>query len=107
MAIPQRGEVWIADLGLAAKVRPVLILSTSYSDRDYALIGVVPHTTSPRGSAFEVELRVPRLRRGAFNVQGLMAVPTAKFIRRIVSLQPDQILAVETAVAGWLGLREV
>jgi len=27
MADPTRGEVWIVDLGLAAKVRPCLILS--------------------------------------------------------------------------------
>ena len=43
MAIPSRGEVWLADLGLAAKVRPVLALSVEYSDADYALLAVVPH----------------------------------------------------------------
>ena len=26
----KRGEIWIADLGLAAKVRPVLVLSVAY-----------------------------------------------------------------------------
>ncbi len=32
-----RGEIWIADLGSAAKVRPVLILSVPYSGQDHAL----------------------------------------------------------------------
>ncbi len=27
MNLPERGEVWLADLGLAAKVRPVLVVS--------------------------------------------------------------------------------
>jgi hypothetical protein len=26
----RRGEIWIADLGMVAKVRPVLILSVEY-----------------------------------------------------------------------------
>ena len=37
---PERGEVWLADLGLAAKVRPVLVISVAYADADYALICV-------------------------------------------------------------------
>jgi len=35
MPTPQRGDVWLADLGLAAKTRPVLVLSVPFSDRDY------------------------------------------------------------------------
>lgn len=104
MPEPQRGEVWIADLGLAAKVRPVLVFSVPYSDRDYALVTVVPHTTSARGSDFEVSLRVPKLKPGAFNVQGLMAVPAAKFIRPIATLQPAQISAIEDRILSWLGM---
>lgn len=104
MPIANRGEVWLADLGLAAKVRPVLILSVPYSDSDYALHAVVPHTTSPRGSDFEVTLTVQGLREGAFNVQGLLAVPTAKLLRKISQLTPGQIEAVEIAVRRWLGL---
>ena len=58
MALPERGEVWLADLGIAAKTRPVLIVSVPYADRDYALIQVVPHTTRPRGARFEVQVFV-------------------------------------------------
>ncbi len=44
MGGPERGEVWLADLGLAAKVRPVLVVSVPFTDRDFALIQVVPHS---------------------------------------------------------------
>ena len=44
------GEVWIVDLGLAAKVRPCLILSDYPSDNELALVIVVPHTTAARGN---------------------------------------------------------
>ena len=50
---PQRGEVWLVDLGLAAKVRPALVISVPANDEDRALVTIVPHTTSPRGSRFE------------------------------------------------------
>jgi len=106
MPIAKRGEVWLADLGVAAKIRPVLILSVPYSDSDYALHAVVPHTTSLRSSDFEVKLTVQGLREGAFNVQGLLAVPTAKLLRKISQLTPDQIEAVEIVVKKWLSLSE-
>ena len=50
----QRGEVWLVDLGLAAKVRPCLVLSVPAAEQDRALIAVVAHTTSPHESRFEV-----------------------------------------------------
>jgi hypothetical protein len=34
---PQRGEVWLVDLGLAAKVRPALMISIPAEDVDRAL----------------------------------------------------------------------
>ena len=104
MALPERGEFWLADLGMAAKTRPVLVVSVPYSDSDYALIGVIPHTTTPRGSQFEIVLRTPSLQPGAFNVQGMLAVPAAKFIRRLGTASPDQLAQVEAAVRRWLGL---
>src|SRR5205085_10026681 len=67
MAQPKRGEVWLADLGLAAKVRPVLVVSIPYSDADYALVCVIPWTTTPRGSQFEVNIQVPGLQPGSLN----------------------------------------
>lgn len=54
MATPRRGEVWLVDFGFAGKTRPALIVSTPYGDQDRALVTVVPHTTSLRGSPFEI-----------------------------------------------------
>ena len=51
-----RGDVWQADLGMAAKVRPVLVFSVPFGDKDYALVSVIPHTATARGSQFEVSL---------------------------------------------------
>jgi mRNA-degrading endonuclease toxin of MazEF toxin-antitoxin module len=54
VSTPERGEVWLADLGFAAKVRPALVVSVPFADRDYALIEAVPHTTQKRGEQFEI-----------------------------------------------------
>jgi mRNA interferase MazF len=102
--MPRRGEVWLADLGLAAKIRPVLVISVDYSDTDYALIAVVPHTTSPRASTFEINLAISGLKPGVFNVQGLFAVPEPKLFKKIAKLTPDQMSEIEIAIMKWLGL---
>jgi mRNA interferase MazF len=83
MPNPKRGEVWLVDLGYAAKVRPCLVLSIPASDKDRALATLVPHTTSTRGSRFEVSVKVPFLREGAFDIQNLVTIPHAKLIRKV------------------------
>ena len=103
MSKTKRGEVWLADLGLAAKVRPVLVVSIPFGDLDYALVTVIPHTTIPRGSNFEVSLPLPYLQKGAFNIQGALAIPEAKFIRRLGTLSPDQLTQVTNTLKRWLG----
>lgn len=105
MPIPKRGEIWLADLGFAAKTRPVLILNTPFSDSDYALYTVVPHTTSTRNSAFMVTLSVTGLKPGSFNIQGLTAVSPTVFIRKLGKLQPNQMELIEISVKKWLGFQ--
>jgi mRNA interferase MazF len=105
MPIPKRGEIWLADLGFVAKTRPVLILSVPFSDSDYALITVVPHTTSTRSSEFKVKLSVAGLRPGSFNLQALTAVSPSVFIRRLGRLQPAQMELIEVSVKKWLGFQ--
>lgn len=104
MSAPQRGEVWLVDLGMAAKVRPALVISVPASDLDRALATLVPHTTSTRGSAFEVPVSVPFLRSGAFDAQGLVTVPHAKLLRSLGRLSRPQLASIEHAVKAWLGL---
>lgn len=103
MKPPSRGEVWLVDLGMVAKVRPALVLSIPASDLDRALLTLVPHTTSVRGSRFEVELPVPFLRPGAFDAQSLVTLPHAKAVRRLGKLRQGQLAEVEKYVGRWLG----
>ncbi len=54
MPTPRRGEVWLVDLGMVAKVRPCLVLSVPIGPQDRVLATLIGHTTSTRGSQFEV-----------------------------------------------------
>ena len=104
MPNPSRGEVWLVDLGYAAKVRPCLVLSIPALDQDRALVTLAAHTTSPRGSRFEVNVKVNFLRAGVFDAQNLVTIPHAKLIRKLGVLAPAQLATVEDAVRFWLGL---
>ena len=104
MNSPKRGEVWLVDLGMAAKVRPALVLSVPAGDDDRALVTLVPHTTSVRGTAFEAAVAVPFLRVGAFDAQNLVTIPHAKLIRNLGRLNAQQLATVELAVRTWLAL---
>ena len=104
MPNPSRGEVWLVDLGYAAKVRPCLVLSIPAADEDRALTTLVPHTTSLRNSRFEIKQKVRFLREGGFDAQNLVTIPHAKLIRKLGSLTPIQLTEIENIVRFWLGL---
>ena len=84
----------MADLGLAAKTRPVVIVSRFDPDPPRALILYVPLTTQNRQSSYEVAL--PRLRfldrDCVANVQGLGSLPTVRLERRLGKL-PDEVMS--------------
>ena len=105
MKSPQRGEVWLVDLGMAAKVRPAVVISVPADDTDRALVTLVPHTTSPRSSRFEVAVGIPFLRAGVFDAQNLITIPHAKLIRVLGRLSSVQLGAVERVVCTWLGIQ--
>ena len=47
MANPLRGEVWLVDLGMVAKIRPCLVFCVpAAGPNDRVLVTVVAHTTS-------------------------------------------------------------
>jgi mRNA interferase MazF len=100
---PARGEVRLFDLGMAEKVRPALIVSVFYGDLDRALITIVPHTTSLRGSKYEIPVNVPYLRAGAFLVQNVATYPNVRAVRKLGALKPEQFDAVFTGLLGLLG----
>ena len=103
MKAPQRGEVWLVDLGMTAKVRPALVVSVPANDADRALVTLVPHTTSVRGSRFEVAVQVAFLKTGAFDVQSLVTIPHARLLHVLGKLNATQLSAVEAVLRTWLG----
>ena len=90
---PQHGEVWLADLGLAGKTRPVVILSRTDVDPPRALTIYVPITTQDRSSHYEIGLgHLSFLDQASVaNVQGIGSLPLVKrserFPRRPVASQ--------------------
>ena len=104
MKRPNRGEVWIVDLGMAAKTRPCLVVSIPIIDSDRVLTTVVAHTTTVHGTRFEVSIPRGFLKPGAFDVQNIASVPCGKFIRRIGQLTPTEKKSVELVLLSWLGL---
>lgn len=104
MKAPRRGEVWLVDLGLAAKIRPCLVLGVPGPD-DRAIVTVVPHTTSLRGTPFEASVSARFLKTGAFDAQGIVTVPTVRLMRQLGVLSPEQLNAVLRAVCRWLGIK--
>jgi len=94
----------LVDLGCAAKVRPCLVLNIPLLDTDRALARVIPHTTSPRGTRFEVAIPASFLASGVFDAQNPTTTTPAKLIRKLGELTADQLNQVEDAVRTWLGL---
>ena len=101
----QRSEIWLVDLGYLGKVRPVLVVSIPFLDHERTLCLVVPHTTTLKGTQFEVSLEHPALKEGAFDVQQTAAVQASKFVRRLGALNLEQMGLVEQAGAKGLGLK--
>lgn len=94
----------MVDLGLAAKVRPCLVLSVPLEESDRSLVTVVPHTTTLRQSRFEIAASSKFLRAGAFDAQGIVTVPTVRLMNRLGVLTAEQLRAVEKGVCLWLGI---
>jgi len=73
---PKVGEVYLVDLGIAGKVRPVVEVSREDPEAPRALSAVVPLTSQNRDSRYEVKMpRVPWLSLQSFaNVQAISSV---------------------------------
>ncbi|MDP2919257.1 MAG: type II toxin-antitoxin system PemK/MazF family toxin [Dehalococcoidia bacterium] len=104
----QRGEVWWADLLLPSGRRPVVLLSRNavYRIKDSCTIG--PITRTIRGIPSEVRLGPEDglSSECVVNLDNIMTIPRAQFIRRIAALSADKINAVDLAIIFALGLGE-
>ena len=52
-------EVWMTDFGMAAKVRPALLLTGNPAPDELDLVTVLLHTTSLRGNRWELNIPKP------------------------------------------------
>jgi mRNA interferase MazF len=143
MSAPERGEVWLVDLGMAAKVRPCLVLSIPVLDTGRALATSIARRNAPpdlfeqgwtgltgwterartrfeMGRArrescsswlsllfhphSEVPIRVHFLREGVFDIQNMITVPHARYIRNLGKLTDAQLQMIVNVVRLWLHL---
>lgn len=104
---PRPGEVWLADLGLAAKARPVVIVSRYDVSPPRALILYVPLTTQNRQSEYEVAL--PKLsfldRDSIANVQGIGSLPHVRLERKLGKLPDEAMNNIKRALSFVLDLK--
>jgi mRNA interferase MazF len=95
------GEVWLADLGLAAKTRPVLIVSRDDPDPPRVLVLYVPLTRQYRGGPYEVDLGHLRFLDypSYANVQGLGSLSAVRLERFLGGVPSDLFDKVKTAIS--------
>lgn len=94
------GDIWLADLGLAAKTRPVLIVSRLDPDAPRVLITYVPLTTQHRGSRYEIPVGdLPFLHQpSVVNVQGIGSLVEPRLERKLGQLSPAVMAEIKDAL---------
>ena len=103
---PKAGDVWFADLGIAGKSRPVLVLAVPDDADARSLVIVAPLTSQIRGMRGEVNLGKPRWlpKPSAVNVQGLASFDCHKFSRRMGALTQAEMELVKKSLRDLLDL---
>jgi mRNA interferase MazF len=91
MPVVNAGEDWMIDFGLAAKVRPALLLTGSPADDELDIVTMRLHTTALRGNRWELSIPKPFLKPGAFHLQQIPTVSTVKLERRLGALSRDEM----------------
>ena len=80
------GDVWLVDLGLAAKTRPCVILSDYPADDELALLVIVPHTTAIRNNRWEIAIPKSFLKVGVFHLQQIQSIPIVRLQKKLGAL---------------------
>ena len=105
MGPPKPGEVYWADPGMKAKVRPLLVVLRKDPKAGRALAVCVPCTTEIRGGDYEVVL--PRVRwlpgaeDGVANVLGITSIEHHRLERRAGRYEPRAVAAIRKRI-GWM-----
>jgi mRNA interferase MazF len=96
------GEVWMVDFGMAAKVRPALLLTGEPTPDELDLVTVLLHTTSLRGNRWELNIPKPFLKPGSFHLQQIQTISTVKLERRVGVLTNEEMDRVRSALKNRL-----
>jgi mRNA interferase MazF len=105
MPAAKPGEVWVVDLGMAAKVRPCLILTPPPKGNELDVFTVVSHTTSQRGNRWEIGISKPFLdKQGVFDVQRVATVASVKLERKLGEIATAELDDILDRLAERLGM---
>jgi mRNA interferase MazF len=99
MAAINPGEVWLVDFGMAAKVRPALLLTGNPASDELDLVTVLLHTTALRGNRWELSIPKSFLKPGAFHLQQVQTISTVKLERRLGILTAEEMKQVRDALS--------
>jgi mRNA interferase MazF len=99
MPLINRGEVWIVDFGLAAKIRPALVLTDAPADNELDIVTLLLHTTALRGNEWELSIPKSFLKPGAFHLQQVQTVSTVKLERKLGTLSTEEMKRVTAGLA--------
>ena len=101
-----RGDVVLVDLGMAAKVRPCVVVSILDPDQQRNMSVVVPMTTEIRGGTFEVPFPKPTWLRqeSVVNLLGIAGVDNFRIERRLAAFPTDKLVEIESGLRRLLGL---
>ena len=97
---PRHGEVWLVDMGMAAKTRPAIVLIADNLDAPRSLLIYIPITKQNRGSELEVPLGHLRFLdpESVANVQGIGSLPSVRFERRLGVVLSADLEAIKKAL---------
>jgi len=98
------GEVWMIDFGIAAKVRPAVLLTGEPAADELDLVTVVLHTTALRGNRWELTIPKSFLKSGAFHLQQVQTISTAKLERRLGVLTAEEMTRMRNALKDRIGI---
>ena len=97
---PRHGEVWLVDMGMAAKTRPGVVLIADNLNAPRSLIIHIPVTKQNRGSDLEVPLgHLSGLDKEAgANVQAIGSLPSVRLEKRLGVLPAADLETVKKAL---------
>jgi mRNA interferase MazF len=100
----KRGEIWMADLGMAAKVRPVLVLSVAYEGQERQSSAMSSARPACAILSTKCVTKLVACRTEPSTRKVWASIPEIKLERRVGLVDSETLDKVEKAVRAWLRL---